>query len=81
MQQEPTWPGSDLVAITKSDSTVYAPPIRQIYVGTAGDISVTTEAGTTVLHKGCIAGSYIGPFYVSKVNSTGTTAADLVGYL
>lgn len=81
MIQEPTWPGTDLVAITKSDSTVYNPPIRQIYVGTAGDISVTTQEGTTVVHKGCLAGSYIGPFFASKVNSTGTTAADLVGYL
>jgi hypothetical protein len=81
MIQEPTWPGTDLVAITKSDSTVYTQPIRQIYVGTAGDISVTTQENTTVVHKGCLAGSYIGPFFVKKVNSTGTTAADLVGYL
>jgi hypothetical protein len=80
MTQEPTWPGTDLVAIVKSDSTIYNPPIRQIYVGTAGDISVTTQEGTTVLHKGCIAGSYIGPFFAAKVNAA-TTAADLIGYL
>jgi len=81
MTQEPTWPGSNLVAITKSDTTVYNQPIRQIYVGTAGDISVTTQEGNTVTHKNCIAGSYIGPFFAAKVNATGTTAADLVGYI
>ncbi len=81
MIQEPTWPGTDLVQITKSDVTVYAQPIRQIYVGAGGDISVTTQEGSTVVHKGCIGGTYIGPFFIKKVNASGTTAGDLIGYL
>lgn len=80
MIQEPTWPSGKLVAITKSDTTVHNPAIRQIYVGTAGDVVVEDVSGTTVTFKNVVAGSTLGPFFVSKVKLA-TTAADMVGFV
>lgn len=80
MIQEPTWPSGELVAITKSDTTVYNPAIRQIYVGTTGDVVVEDVSGVTVTFKNVIAGSTLGPFFVSKVK-VATTAADMVGFI
>lgn len=79
--QEPTWPAYNLVQITASDSTIYQPAIRQIRVGAAGDVTVETDQGSTILFKGCLAGEYLGPFFVKKVKATGTAAADLVGFI
>ena len=78
--QDPTWPSDDLVAITPSDVTVYERDIRRIYCGSTGNISITTRTGTTVTFFSVPAGGYIGDFFVSKVNSTGTTASNLVGF-
>jgi hypothetical protein len=74
-------PAAELVSITKSDSTTYSPLIRAIYVGTTGDITVVDSAGTTVLFKAVPQGVIIGPFAVKQVRSTGTSAADMVGFL
>lgn len=73
-------PAAELVSITKSDSTVYSPYIRAIYVGTSGDITVVDAGGTSVLFKAVPQGVVLGPFAVSKVMSTGTGAADMVGF-
>jgi hypothetical protein len=76
----PTWPSSDLVAITPSDATVYSPHLRMIYCGSTGNISVTTAEGTTVSFIGVPTGGSIGPFFITKVNATGTTATSLIGF-
>lgn len=78
--QDPTWPSDDLVTITASDATVYDRDIRRIYCGSTGNISVTTRTGTTVVFVGVPTGGYVGDFFISKVNSTGTTASSLVGF-
>lgn len=78
--QDPTWPG-ELISITKSDVTVYSPVVRQIYVGTTGDVAVVSEAGVTVLFKSVPSGAVIGPFFVKQIKATGTTAADMVGFV
>jgi len=77
---EPTWPSITLVAVTKSDATVYAPPLRQLYVGLGGDLVVETQEGTTITFKNVPAGSFVGPFFVSKVKAA-TTAGDIVGFV
>jgi len=79
MVNEPTWPASDLKSITKRDTTVYTPPLRMIRAGGAGDITVTTQAGTLITFVGVSAGESIGPFFVSKVMAA-TTATALVGF-
>lgn len=71
---------TDAIAITTSD-TVDLPVIpRALYVGGAGDISVVTAAGRTVVIYGAVAGSVI-PLQVQRVNATGTTATNLLGLL
>ena len=74
-------PASKLVDIAKSDSTVYNPLIRAIYVGVAGDITVVDNEGNSVLFKAVPQGVVLGPFSVAKVMSTGTAASSLVGFV
>lgn len=72
-------PANGLVAISPSDSADAAYKVRQIYVGTAGDVRVM-QGGVAVTFKNVPAGATLGPFLVDKVMATGTTAADLVGF-
>ena len=77
----PTWPAQTLFAVTKSDTAEFAPHVRQVYVGTTGDVSVTTSDDVTVVFKTVPAGSSIGPFFIKRVNSTGTTASNMVAFV
>lgn len=79
--QNPTWPGETLFAVTKSDSTLFATAVRQLYIGTGGDVNVVTWDGVTVLFKNTASGSTIGPFYIKQVKSTSTTASDIVAFV
>ena len=81
MIQEPTWPGTTLFEVAKKDFTVFTPAVRQLYVGTGGDVAVVTEDGVTVTFKNVPSGFYIGPFYIKKVLSTGTTADNIVAFV
>lgn len=76
----PIWPSAKLLSITPSNSTEFSPAIRQLYVGTGGNVSVTDVSGATVVFKGVASGSYITPIFITKVNSTLTTAADIIGF-
>jgi len=76
---DPTWPSNDLVAVTKSDVTVYQPFLRQLYVGTGGDVVVADAANEVITFKNVQDGSTIGPFFVRRVLAA-TTAADIVGF-
>lgn len=73
-----TDPSRFAVAITPSDSTDIngGQLCRGIYVGTAGNIACVV-GGATVVFKNAAAGSII-PIRVARVNSTSTTATDLV---
>lgn len=65
-------------AVTKSDSTVFNPPARGIYVGGTGAIQVDTVGGeTAVLLSGIPAGALL-PIAVTKIYSTNTTATLMV---
>lgn len=70
-----TSPSKDAIAVTKSDSTVL-PITRALYIGVSGDVQVTTAKGTTALFKGVPVG--ILPVQVSKVQSTNTTATNIL---
>jgi hypothetical protein len=67
----------DAVAITPSDTADNS--FAAIYVGGAGNVSVVTERGTTVLFTAPPVGSVI-RIRTSKVRSTSTTATALVGF-
>lgn len=73
-------PASNLVAITKSDSTTYSPYIRAIYVGIGGNVVVQDVDGTTITFASVPQGTTIGPFVVQKVMDA-TTASSLVGFI
>jgi hypothetical protein len=63
------------VAVTPSDVTIIRG--KAIYVGGAGNVAVTTEAGTVVTFTAPPVGSII-PIGFSKVMATNTTATLLV---
>lgn len=71
----------DAFAITPSDSADLSRIVRQIYVGTGGDVKIITKAGTTVTHSNMQTGSYLSGLRVARVLSTGTTASSLIGYV
>lgn len=73
-----TDPSRRALAITPSDSTDIADGqlTRGIYVGVAGDI-VAVIGDNAITFKNAVAGSVI-PIRCSRINSTSTTATDLV---
>lgn len=71
----PMFPGG-AQAVVPSDTVMFASP-SVIYVGTSGDVQVTTAQGDVVVFSNLPAGSVI-PVQVDQVWVTGTTAANLV---
>jgi hypothetical protein len=66
--------------ITPSDTANESIPFAAIYVGVAGDVAVVTGDGTVLLHKGVPTGGTIRLGGI-RVNSTNTTATDMIGYI
>jgi hypothetical protein len=77
--------GANAHAITKSDTTVYSPPLTALFVGTTGDVTVmpagqeTAGSPTPVTFKAVAANGWIDKLQISRVMSTGTSASDIVG--
>jgi hypothetical protein len=63
----------DGFVVTKSDTVSFSVPVAGLYVGGAGDVTVLTQLGTTLLFSAVPAGTIL-PIRCSKVFSTGTTA-------
>lgn len=76
--QDPTWPSANLVNVTKSDATVHQPALRQLYVGTGGDVVIEDASGSHTF-KNVADGQVLGPFFATKVLAA-TTAADIIGF-
>lgn len=74
------WPGDDLINITPNNTVPFVENVRMVYVGTGGNVSVTTTKGATVVFNNVPSGSTIGPFFIQRVNVTGTTASGLIGF-
>lgn len=70
-------PASDGLAVTPHDSTDLTTAGRALYVGVAGNVALVTTAGTVLTFVGVLAGSIL-PVRVSRVNSTNTTATDMI---
>lgn len=71
-------PAESAAAITPHDSTDLTETTRAIYVGTGGAISVEmVNTGSAIILSNIPDGSII-PMRVTRVNSTGTTASNLV---
>lgn len=58
--------------------TEFAVRAQAIYVGGNGDVTLKTEAGTTLTFFGVVAGSTLP---ISAVAVTASTASNLIGYL
>lgn len=61
--------------VTPSDATVFQP--SALYVGSAGSLRVDLKIGNTINYANIVAGTWL-PILVTKVHSTGTTAANIV---
>lgn len=72
-----TGPISNGAAVTPSDSTDLATSSRAIWVGTGGDVNLTTVENATVLLKNVPSGSLI-PIRAARIRLTSTTATDIV---
>lgn len=68
---------SDIVSVNKSDVTVYNPPLVGLWIGTAGTIVFTTDAGTKVTRT--VSAETTIPCKVKMVHAE-TTASNIQGY-
>lgn len=64
-------------AVTPSNSTNMPHVTRAIYVGGAGNIAAVMASGDTVLFVAVPAGALL-PICVKRINSTNTTAVNMV---
>jgi hypothetical protein len=86
MVQDKPWPHDQIaglrksVAITASDTDTYAPPLRGVYVGGAGDLVVVLSQDTDADARTLAveAGDFIGYLRIKKVMAA-TTATGLWG--
>lgn len=76
MIRTPTRPAESAVAVTASNTTVFA-PTRGVYVAGAGNLAVTFADGSEVTLTNIAAG-VVHPLSVVQVKSTGTTATGIV---
>ena len=65
-------------AITKSDTDDFTFLVRGIYVGGTGNVVVVNADDTTVTFSSVPAGAIL-PVQARRVNSTNTTATNMVG--
>jgi len=72
-------PCDEHFAVTKSNTTTYAPPIEVLFVGTGGDVAlVLAESDDAIVYENVQNGQEL---YrkIKKVMATNTTAGDFVG--
>ena len=73
-------PGVHLTAVTPSDSTVYSPPLRALWIGAAGNVAVLALGDSVAQTISDISGgTLIDWILVQKVMSTNTTAVNILG--
>lgn len=71
------YPASSAVAVTPHDTTELVTVSRALFVGGAGNISALMADGVACTFTGVAAGSVL-PIRVRRVNSTNTTATNIV---
>lgn len=70
-------PGTGAVAVTPSDATTFDPPLRSLFVGGAGNVTITGLDGVDAVFTGVTAGSIL-PVCCTKVKAA-TTATNITG--
>ena len=66
-------PANYAAVVTPNDNTDLTNVARAIYVGTSGNVNLTTAGGNTVLISNIVAGTVL-PIRTKRVLSTNTTA-------
>lgn len=72
-------PATKLVSITASDTTVYSPPLRAIYVAVTGNVAIVASDDTAAVTVTAVPAGTILPISTSQVMSTNTTATGIIG--
>lgn len=67
------------VAVTKSDATIYSPPLQRLRVGGTGDVAVTMVGDTTPVTLSAVRAGTVLKICVKQVMSTNTTATLITG--
>lgn len=70
-------PASHAAEVTVSDTTVYDPPGRSLYVGVTGNVVVRMAGTGAILPFMNVQGGSILPIAVDQVRSTNTTASSI----
>ena len=78
-QEKNIGPGTSFVTITPSDSVVYNPVLRSIYVGVGGNIAIVGLDGVIGIAVNVPQGTVF-PVEAVQVMATNTTASSLLGF-
>ena len=81
MTTQDTSPSPYVFAAVPSDTVNFTQEVRQLYTGTAGNITVVNQDNTTVTFVGVNAGTTLGPFYIKRIQATGTTCTSIVAFI
>lgn len=73
-----TGPAAHGFAVTPDDDTDLSQPVRALYVGSVGAVTVQLSSGAVVTFNG-VAGGTLLPVIALRVHATGTTASEIVG--
>lgn len=77
----PSGTASHAVVVTKSDTTIYSPPLSALYVGGAGNVAVLLSGDTVpVTLTAPPVGTMLTNMSIVQVMATNTTATLLVGF-
>lgn len=77
MSDNQSSPAVNFSAVTPSDTVNLIATARALYVGVAGDVVCVNASGTAITFVGVSAGSIL-PVKTTRVNSTSTTATNIV---
>lgn len=80
MSTEDVNPSPKVFNVTPSDTINFVKEVRQLYIGTAGDVSVVNQDDTVCTFVGVLSGSLLGPFFLKRINASLTTAANIVAF-
>lgn len=80
MSTQDTSPSYRVFPCVPSDTVNFAAEVRQLYIGTAGDVSVVNQDNSVCTFKNVLAGSMLGPFFLKRVNQSLTTASNIVAF-
>ena len=80
MSTQDTSPSYRVFPCVPSDTVNFTAEVRQLYIGTAGDVSVVNQDNSVCTFKNVLAGSTIGPFFIRRLMLTNTTASNIIAF-